>query len=235
MGKYFLIFSITVLSLSIAQADLNSDCVKSENPILCRSANFLAKALNQVVTNQDDETLRLMPGLELVQNENLNKIYHENDERSMDEEKNDTFFVRIAKYLQTHDLKIKFSDIVGKTDLQEIVNNVFNSDDPAIIEARKKDKGGGMMLMSMLMMGKMMATMGLGGVGALAAKALGVSMMALMLAGIVGLKKLAEGGGDGGHSVHYVNAGGDHHRRRRFVTRQERSAPLPYRGYDIHE
>lgn len=49
-----------------------------------------------------------------------------------------------------------------------------------------------------------MATMGLGGVGALAAKALGVSMMALMLAGIVGLKKLADGGGDGGHSVHYV-------------------------------
>lgn len=133
--KYFLILSITVLSLSVTSqaVDLTSDCAKSENPILCKSANFLAKALNQVVTNQDDETLRLMPGLELVQNENLNKIYHENDERSMDEEKNDTFFVRIAKYLQTHDLKIKFSDIVGKTDLQEIVNNVFNSDDPAII------------------------------------------------------------------------------------------------------
>lgn len=50
----------------------------------------------------------------------------------------------------------------------------------------------------------MMATMGLGGVAALAMKALGVSMMALMLAGIAGLKKLTEGGGDGGHSVHYV-------------------------------
>lgn len=49
-----------------------------------------------------------------------------------------------------------------------------------------------------------MAAMGLGGVGALAMKALGVSMMALMLASIVGLKKLSEGGGDGGHSVHYV-------------------------------
>ena len=133
--NFFLLFSITVLSLSVTTqaVDLTSDCGKSENPVLCRSANFLAKALNQVVTNQDDETLRLLPGLELVQNENLNKIYHENDERSMDEEKNDTFFVRIAKYLQTHDLKIKFSDIVGKTDLQEIVNNVFNSDDPAII------------------------------------------------------------------------------------------------------
>lgn len=133
--KYVLIFSITVLSLSSASRaiDLNSDCANSENPIVCRSANFLAKALNQVVTNQDEETLKLLPGLEIVENENINKVYDENDKRSMDEQKNETFFVRIAKYLQTHDLKIKFSDIVGKTDLQEVVNNVFNNDDPAII------------------------------------------------------------------------------------------------------
>lgn len=49
-----------------------------------------------------------------------------------------------------------------------------------------------------------MAALGLGGVAALALKALGVSLLALMLAGIVALKKLAEGGGDGGHQVHYV-------------------------------
>jgi len=30
-------------------------------------------------------------------------------------------------------------------------------------------------------------------------------MMALMLSAIVGLKKLTEGGGDGGHQVHYVS------------------------------
>lgn len=46
--------------------------------------------------------------------------------------------------------------------------------------------------------------MGLAGVGALAMKALGVSLAALLLAGIVALKKLMEGGGDGGHQVHYV-------------------------------
>lgn len=50
----------------------------------------------------------------------------------------------------------------------------------------------------------MLAALGLGGVGALALKALGVSLLALMLAGIVALKKLTEGGGDGGHQVHYV-------------------------------
>jgi hypothetical protein len=38
--------------------------------------------------------------------------------------------------------------------------------------------------------GKMMAAMGLAGVGGLAMKALGVSMAALMLAGIVALKKV---------------------------------------------
>lgn len=50
-----------------------------------------------------------------------------------------------------------------------------------------------------------MAAMGFGAVGALAMKALGVSMMALMLSALVGLKKLTEGGGDGGHQVHYVS------------------------------
>lgn len=39
--------------------------------------------------------------------------------------------------------------------------------------------------------GKMMAALGLGGVGALALKALGVSMMALMLAGAAALKKVS--------------------------------------------
>lgn len=40
-------------------------------------------------------------------------------------------------------------------------------------------------------LGKMMAAMGLAGVGGLALKALGVSMMALMLAGAAALKKVS--------------------------------------------
>lgn len=51
----------------------------------------------------------------------------------------------------------------------------------------------------------MLAAVGLGAVGALALKALGVSLAALLLAGLVALKKLTEGGGDGGHQVHYVS------------------------------
>ncbi|CRK92106.1 CLUMA_CG005654, isoform A [Clunio marinus] len=243
--KQLLILSVIVI-VSYAKGNEFPDCATSENPIACRSVSFLSKALNQVVSNPHDESLKLLPGLELVQNDNINTVNNVNDERSMPEQSNEPILLRVAKYLQTHDLKIKFSDIIGKSDLQEVVNNLFSNDDPALGEARKgggggKDKGGGAILMSGLMMGKMMAAMGLAGVGALAAKALGVSMMALMLAGIVALKKLTEGHGDGGHQVHYVSAGGDHHRRRRSAEySNERSdvhdsiAPLPYRGYDMN-
>lgn len=98
------------------------------------------------------------------------------------------------------------------------------------VEGRKKDKGGlGYVLMMGLMMGKMMAALGFGGVAALAMKALGVSMMALMLAAIVGIKKLADSGhDDSSHQVHYVTAHSEHHRKRRDI---DQEVPLPYRGY----
>lgn len=124
-----LIFSVLVIVVSTVAGDL-SDCVNSENPLACKSVNFLSKAVNQVLANTHDETIRILPGLEIVQNENLNSINGMNDERSMSEQ--EPMLLRVAKYLQTHDLKIKFSDILGKTDLQEIVNNVFNNDDPLV-------------------------------------------------------------------------------------------------------
>lgn len=132
MDKVLLIFGLVAVTVSCAHAiDFTADCLNSENPIACRGANFLAKAFNQVVTNHDEqETLPLLPGLELVQNDNINHVYNE---RSLSEQQNEPFIMRVAKYLQTHDLKIRFSEILGKTDLQEVVNNIFNSDDPAMM------------------------------------------------------------------------------------------------------
>ena len=126
--KNFLLFSFIVAISSVRSSDVN-DCVNSENPAVCRGVNFVSKTFNQIISNQNDETLKLLPGLEIVQNENINNV---NVERSMPEKSNETFLSRLGKYLQTHDLKIKFSDLVGKTDLQEVINNVFK-DDPAIM------------------------------------------------------------------------------------------------------
>jgi hypothetical protein len=129
MYKYVLIFAVVLLA---SNAYGSEECANSENPVACRGINFLSKAFNQVITNNNDETLKLLPGLEIVENENVNKVNTVNDERSITEQ-NETVFTKIAKYLQTHDLKIKFSDMVGKTDLQEVINNVFNNDDPALV------------------------------------------------------------------------------------------------------
>lgn len=65
-----------------------------------------------------------------------------------------------------------------------------------------------------LMFGKTLAALGLGGVGLLAMKALMVSAVALVLALVVGLKKMHEGH-DEGHTV--VHAGHDHRRKRQAV------------------
>lgn len=127
-----LLVSVLAIVSCAATSEL-SDCADSENPIACRSVNFLSKAFNQVVSSQGDETLKLLPGLEIVQNDNINAVNNVNDVRSMAEQSNESVFTRIAKYLQTHDLKIKFADMIGKTDLQEVINNVFNNDDPAVV------------------------------------------------------------------------------------------------------
>lgn len=97
-------------------------------------------------------------------------------------------------------------------------------------EGRKKSKGGmGAIMMMGLMMGKMMAALGMGGIALMAMKALGVAMMALMLSAIIGLKKLTEKHDDGGEQHVYVQAHGGHdHRRRREI---DEAVPLPYKAW----
>lgn len=78
-----------------------------------------------------------------------------------------------------------------------------------------------------LMMGKMMAALGLGGVGLLAMKALMVSALALMLSMVIGIKKLVSSGHDdgGGHHVIHATAHGHDHRRKR------EAADMAYHAY----
>lgn len=104
-----------------------------------------------------------------------------------------------------------------------------------ITEGRKKDKGQGMLMAMALMFGKMMAVLGLGGIGALAMKALGVAMVALMMAGMLGLKAAAHQGNESSHSISYVTGEGHHHRRRRRAAAGNLQLvephSLPYQGW----
>uniref|UniRef100_A0A1I8P6E1 Uncharacterized protein n=1 Tax=Stomoxys calcitrans TaxID=35570 RepID=A0A1I8P6E1_STOCA len=131
----------------------------------------------------------------------------------------DSFLGRFSRYLRTHELNIKFSDLMADESernnlARDLEQSGMQMNHSNVNEARKKDKGG-IMMMAALMMSKMMAVMGLGGLGALAMKALGVSMMALMMTAMVGMKSFANQGGETTHSVQYVTADGHHHHKRR--------------------
>ncbi|XP_075144513.1 osiris 5 [Haematobia irritans] len=246
----FRFFIVTNLWILICKASLPEDIANSsdeclsnslEVSVLCRGSRAIRNAFNNL--SKTNKPVVIVRGLELVpsksqpqqqqqQQQNqpnslnstatsgngmLNTTNESGDNIDMDD---DSFLGRFSRYLRTHELNIKFSDLMTDEserhdlarDLDQSgmqMNNHLN-----VNEGRKKDKGGAMMMMA-LMFSKMMAVMGLGGLGALAMKALGVSMMALMMTAMVGMKSFASQGHESTHSVQYVTADGHHHKRRR--------------------
>lgn len=94
---------------------------------------------------------------------------------------------------------------------------------------RKKNKGGGLLLIP-LILGGTLVPLALGALALLAGKALIVSKLALVLAGIIGLKKLLSGSGghESGHEV--VVAGGHGSGWGRSYEKQE-AQNLAYSAY----
>ncbi|XP_033165148.1 uncharacterized protein LOC117144207 isoform X2 [Drosophila mauritiana] len=186
--------------------------VRSENcdqdagaTLYCRGERALRNVLRNL--NRSDHPLVVVRGLEIVPLQNNSIADKEPDQEQ-------GLLDTLSFYLRTHEINVKLADLL---------------EDEAQVSARKKDKGQGMLLAMALMFGKMMAVMGLGGIAALAMKALGVSLVALMMAGMLGLKTAAQHGGESSHSISYVTGEGHHHKRRRRSSGQQ---PLAYRGWD---
>ncbi|EDW97834.1 uncharacterized protein LOC6537576 [Drosophila yakuba] len=174
--------------------------------LYCRGERALRNVLRNF--NRSDKPLVVVRGLEIVPLQNNSIAFEQQDPEQ-------SLLDSLSFYLRTHEINVKLADLL--------------EDEAQVSEARKKDKGQGMLLAMALMFGKMMAVMGLGGIAALAMKALGVSLVALMMAGMLGLKTAAQHGGESSHSISYVTGEGHHHKRRRRSSGQQ---PLAYRGWD---
>ncbi|XP_043655812.1 uncharacterized protein LOC122621867 [Drosophila teissieri] len=174
--------------------------------LYCRGERALRNVLRNF--NRSDKPLVVVRGLEIVPLQNNSIAFEQQDQEQ-------SLLDSLSFYLRTHEINVKLADLL--------------EDEAQVSEARKKDKGQGMLLAMALMFGKMMAVMGLGGIAALAMKALGVSLVALMMAGMLGLKTAAQHGGESSHSISYVTGEGHHHKRRRRSSGQQ---PLAYRGWD---
>lgn len=122
--------------------------------------------------------------------ESLNEIPVDVDERSLGGESSQLtrmILKRAWQFLQTRSVRL---------------NTDSNDDNGVDDEGRKKkDKGGSMMVMMAMGMGGMMMKMMMGKVALIAMKALIIGKIALILSGIMALKKLMQqgGGGGGGH------------------------------------
>lgn len=88
---------------------------------------------------------------------------------------------------------------------------------------------GGLFLLPLLL-GGTLVPLALGALALLAGKALIISKLALVLAGIIGLKKLLSGGHGGHETVHEVHAGGHGSGWGRSYEK-EAAAQLAYNAY----
>ncbi|XP_033340693.1 uncharacterized protein LOC117228797 [Megalopta genalis] len=108
---------------------------------------------------------------------------------------NTMIFDKVVKFFQSHTLKLKLPNV------EELQRSLVE-------EGRKKKKNLSGLLAIPLLIGGTLVPLALGALALLAGKALIVSKLALVLASIIGLKKLVSGGGDHGHEV--VQVGGGH-------------------------
>ncbi|XP_018333767.1 uncharacterized protein LOC108742905 [Agrilus planipennis] len=170
---------------------------------------MLGKVVRQFLQSQPEDII-LGDGVHLVTTQNANEI----SGRAMSD--GGSVFTALENYLRSHEIQIKLPELLPKGDLGRSLKSVMEDvkEDAEVTGRGKKGGGfGGIMVLSM-MFGKMLAALGLGGVGLLAMKALMVSAMALMLSMIIGIKKLASHGGDDG-GYHVIHASGGHHDRKK--------------------
>ncbi|CAG4964221.1 unnamed protein product [Parnassius apollo] len=153
----------------------------------------LAKALTKV--SKSDEIV-LLNGVTISKDKNAveNVEVEEAVPRSLDENSLDNLILdKIMGFMQTHTIQIKFpsgSDLQGASE-----------------EGRAKRKKLAPLLAIPLLIGGMMVPLAFGALALLAGKALIVSKLALVLAGIIGLKKLlSSSSGSEAHEV-VVSAG----------------------------
>ncbi|XP_039948593.1 uncharacterized protein LOC120766912 [Bactrocera tryoni] len=194
--------------------------------VYCRGSRAIRNVIKNL--NRRDKPLVLMRGLEIVP---IEPVSNSAPPAEPALESDDTFLGYVSEYLRSHELNIKFADLLADESERYLSYDVErNAHGDGVQEARKKDKGQGMILAMAMMFGKMMAVMSLGGIGAMAMKALGVAMTALMLAGLVGMKSLMHSGHESSHSVQYLSGGDGHHHMRRRRSSYD-PLRLPYRGW----
>ncbi|XP_019756509.2 uncharacterized protein LOC109535123 [Dendroctonus ponderosae] len=215
--KFFVLTSVILLIATLATAE-------GSNGI-----TILSKILRQYI-NSLPEDVRLGDGVHIISTRS------ENDARAFGDDA--TLIGAVENYLDSHEVRIRLPELMPgegfgrafKTAMDEVESKENENEGRGKGGGGGGGGGGGVMLMG-LMMGKLMAALGIGGVGLLAMKALMVSALALMLSLIIGLKKLVHHDDDdgGGHHVIHAGHGHEYHRKKR------EAIEMAYQGWEQYK
>ncbi|CAG9860654.1 unnamed protein product [Phyllotreta striolata] len=191
---------------------------------------ILTKVFRQYLKSQPD-ALKLGDGVYIVNTRSENDARANVDDGSI--------LGVVENYLGNHELRIRLPELMPGEGFGRAFKTAMDEMDTKQDESSARGGGGGgggggkgggggggmggVMVMGM-MMGKLLAALGIGGVGLLAMKALMVSALALMLSIIIGLKKLVHSDHDEGHTV--IHAGHGHEYRKK-----REAAEMAYKGW----
>ncbi|XP_075210975.1 osiris 11 [Lycorma delicatula] len=176
-------------------------CEDQEDTMLCLKGKAL-KLVDRAIHSDD---IALVDGVSLVRRPGSERSLTENtvdseplpSEPNAREQKVDSLlWDKTATFFQTHSLQLHVPRLIATSRqlIEESLSDVVDEDG----EGRgKKKKNMGPLLVGLMLKGGLIA-MAMKGLALLAGKALIVSKLALVLAGIVALKKLFSGGGGGG-------------------------------------
>lgn len=158
--------------------------------------------VNWVDKLNENEDITVLPGVSIVRENNSAKVTTSDLVTELAREFPDDPNARLDAFL--------LKKVSGFLNNHSVKLNLWKAaEDGAAGTARKKDKKGGdglgMLLAAGAMMKGMLMALALGGIAALAGKALMTGLISLLLSAIVGLKSLG-GGGGGGHSTYEVVA-----------------------------
>jgi len=131
---------------------------------------------------------------------------------------NNLIFQKLGQFFESHTLQVKFP---SASELQRSFNG----------EERGKKKKMSGLLMIPLILGGTLVPLALGALALLAGKALIVSKLALVLAAIIGLKKLLGGGGSDHGAGHEVVVSGGHGSGWGRAYTKEEAQNLAYNAY----
>lgn len=114
----------------------SNECQETDSPIFCHGSRVVRNVIHKVLYNDNSNNgggvsggnspLKLFPGLEIVKVPG-ESVTDSNDARSNDVDSNDSYIGRASRFLEKHELKIKFGELMKRADIRDVVTSTFRS------------------------------------------------------------------------------------------------------------